>query len=72
MSLKQGWEKRKPRFFWVGCDKTFFTLPIRVSLNALFDRVYEELAYKNVGLLHGSSASHLDGNGDENWEIIND
>jgi len=43
-----------------------------VSLNALFDRVYEELAYKNVGLLHGSSASHLDGNGDENWEIIND
>src|SRR5699024_6270192 len=67
-----GMGKTEASLLWAGRDKTFFTLPIRVSLNALFDRVHDEMAYKNVGLLHGSSVSHLDENGVENWEIIND
>ncbi|SFA87748.1 CRISPR-associated endonuclease/helicase Cas3 [Lentibacillus halodurans] len=64
--------KTEASLLWAGKDKTFFTLPIRVSLNALYDRVHSDLNYKNVGLLHGTSASHLDENGDEDWEIIFD
>ncbi|MFS0612770.1 CRISPR-associated helicase Cas3' [Lederbergia ruris] len=67
-----GMGKTEASLLWAGKDKTFFTLPIRVSLNALYNRVQDEMEYPTVGLLHGSSASHLDQNGDENWEIIND
>src|SRR5699024_6357696 len=31
-----------------------------------------DMNYKSVGLLHGTSASHLDKNGEEDWEIIFD
>src|SRR5699024_12382836 len=54
-----GMGKTEASLLWAGRDKTFFTLPIRVSLNALFDRVHDEMAYNNVGLLHGCSVSHL-------------
>lgn len=67
-----GMGKTEASLLWAGKDKTFFTLPIRVSLNALFNRVYNDMNYKHVGLLHGSSASHLDDNGIENWEQIYD
>ncbi|MEN1969265.1 CRISPR-associated helicase Cas3' [Lentibacillus sp. N15] len=67
-----GMGKTEASLLWAGKDKTFFTLPIRVSLNALYNRVHDEMEYPTVGLLHGSSASHLDQNGDENWEVIND
>ncbi|WP_185959584.1 CRISPR-associated helicase Cas3' [Lentibacillus cibarius] len=67
-----GMGKTEAALLWAGEDKTFFTLPIRVSLNALYDRVRNNMNYKNVGLLHGTSASHLDENGDEDWEIIYD
>ncbi|MFD1361707.1 CRISPR-associated helicase Cas3' [Lentibacillus salinarum] len=67
-----GMGKTEASLLWAGNDKTFFTLPIRVSLNALYDRVHSDMNYKNVGLLHGTSASHLDKNGDEDWEIIFD
>lgn len=67
-----GMGKTEASLLWAGKDKTFFTLPVRISLNALFNRVYDEMNYKQVGLLHGSSASHLDESGIENWEIIYD
>ncbi|WP_164668054.1 CRISPR-associated helicase Cas3' [Virgibacillus doumboii] len=67
-----GMGKTEASLLWAGKDKTFFTLPIRVSLNALFDRVHSDINYKNVGLLHGTSASHLDKNGEEDWEVIYD
>ncbi|MFA1821702.1 CRISPR-associated helicase Cas3' [Virgibacillus oceani] len=67
-----GMGKTEASLLWAGSSKTFFTLPIRVSLNALYDRVYEEMGYSQVGLLHCSSAAHLDKKGDENWEVIFD
>ena len=67
-----GMGKTEASLLWAGKTKTFFTLPIRVSLNALFNRVHYGMGYQNAGLLHGSSASHLDENGIEQWEIIND
>lgn len=67
-----GMGKTEAALLWAGQRKTFFTLPIRVSLNSLFDRVSKQMKYNNVGLLHGSSASHLDKSGHEQWEMIND
>lgn len=67
-----GMGKTEASLLWAGREKTFFTLPIRVSLNALYERVYHEMNYKNVGLLHSSSLSHLDENGTERWDIIHD
>jgi CRISPR-associated endonuclease/helicase Cas3 len=67
-----GMGKTEAALLWAGKEKTFFTLPIRVSLNSLFERVYKDMKYTNVGLLHGSSASHLDKSGAERWEVIND
>lgn len=67
-----GMGKTEASLLWAGMDKTFFTLPIRVSLNALYNRVYYGMDYKKVGLLHGNSASHLDGSGVEDWEVIYD
>lgn len=68
-----GMGKTEAALLWAGNKKTFFTLPLRVSLNALFDRVYRNMGFTGVGLLHSSSASYLQENTDEeDWEVIYD
>lgn len=67
-----GMGKTEAALIWAGQKKTFFTVPLRVSLNALYDRVSDEMGYKNCGLLHSTSAHHLDEKGLENWEVIYD
>ena len=51
---------------WSGADKTFFTLPLRISINAIFDRIREckEIGYKHVGLLHSSAFDYLENKSD--------
>ncbi|MFC7394019.1 CRISPR-associated helicase Cas3' [Scopulibacillus cellulosilyticus] len=67
-----GMGKTEAALLWAGKKKTFFTLPLRVSLNALYDRVKDQMGFKGTGLLHSSSASHLTEKGEEDWEIIRD
>lgn len=67
-----GMGKTEAALLWAGKKKTFFTVPLRVSLNALYDRVTEKMAYENAGLLHSTSAHHLNESGRENWEVIYD
>lgn len=67
-----GMGKTEAALLWSGNKKTFFTVPLRVSLNALHDRVTKKMGYQNAGLLHSTSAHHLDESGVENWEIIHD
>jgi CRISPR-associated endonuclease/helicase Cas3 len=67
-----GMGKTEAALFWIGNRKAFFTLPLRVSINALFDRVYEKIGFKYAGLLHSTSSSYLDESGRENWEVIYD
>lgn len=67
-----GMGKTEAALIWAGKKKTFFTVPLRVSLNALFDRVSKDMGYANCGLLHSTSAHHLSDNGYENWEVIYD
>lgn len=67
-----GMGKTEAALLWAGKKKTFFTVPLRVSLNALYDRVVDEMGYQNCGLLHSTSTHHLDEKGIENWEVIYD
>ncbi len=67
-----GMGKTESALFWIDNDKSFFTLPLRVSINALFDRVSEkdDIGYEYAGLLHSTSIDHLDESGYEKWEEI--
>nr|WP_280157501.1 CRISPR-associated helicase Cas3' [Priestia aryabhattai]MDH3133857.1 CRISPR-associated helicase Cas3' [Priestia aryabhattai] len=65
-----GMGKTEAALLWASNSKTFFTLPLRVSINALFDRVYSKMNYKNVGLLHSSSMDYLTENLEEDWEVV--
>lgn len=52
--------KTEAALLWSKNSKTFFTLPIRVSINAIFDRIRDNLKYKNVGLLHSTALDYLE------------
>ncbi len=52
--------KTEAALLWSKNNKTFFTLPIRISINAIFDRIYEEIGYKNVGLLHSTALDYIE------------
>lgn len=51
--------KTEGALLWIGNNKGFFTLPLRVSLNAIYDRLKEKIKFNNdkLGLLHSESAS---------------
>ena len=72
LTAQTGMGKTEAALLWAGKKKTFFTVPLRVSLNALYDRVANGMNYNNCGLLHSTSAHHLDESGMENWEVIYD
>lgn len=40
---------------WIGNDKAFYTLPLRVSVNAMYERFEKIFSGKKVGLLHSDS-----------------
>ncbi|MTI53564.1 CRISPR-associated helicase Cas3' [Geosporobacter ferrireducens] len=76
-----GMGKTESALLWIDNDKAFFTLPLRVSINALYDRVTKKediekkedgMGYEYTGLLHSTSMDHLDEAGYENWEEIYD
>lgn len=50
--------KTEGALFWLGDDKGIFTLPLKVSINAIYDRIRDVYNYTDVGLLH--SDSHLE------------
>lgn len=65
-----GMGKTETALFWIDKDKAFFTLPLRVSINALYDRVSksDEINYNYAGLLHSTSADYLKDNGYTDFE----
>ncbi len=40
---------------WIGNDKAFYTLPLRVSVNAMYERFIKMFSEDKVALLHGDS-----------------
>ncbi|MBS2769941.1 CRISPR-associated helicase Cas3' [Anoxybacillus rupiensis] len=65
-----GMGKTESALLWIGDDKAFFTLPLRVSINAIYDRIKQKMGYDAVGLLHSTSMHYLSEKGEENWEAI--
>ncbi|OSA92434.1 UNVERIFIED_ORG: CRISPR-associated helicase/endonuclease Cas3 [Clostridium botulinum] len=51
--------KTEGALIWIGNNKGFFTLPLRVSINSIYDRVASKIKYgkDRTGLLHSNSAS---------------
>lgn len=51
--------KTEGALLWIGDNKGFFTLPLRVSLNAIYDRLKDKIQFPDnkLGLLHSESAS---------------
>lgn len=60
--------KTEAALLWSKNSKTFFTLPIRISINAIFDRIHDLIDYEHVGLLHSASIEYLEQKS-ENEEI---
>lgn len=52
--------KTEASLLWSNSDKTFFTLPLRISINAIYDRILEQLKYEHVGILHSTTLDYLE------------
>lgn len=52
--------KTEASLIWIWDSKGFITLPYRVSLNAIYDRIFQGYNYEALGLLHSASASYID------------
>lgn len=55
-----GMGKTEAALLWGKSSKAFFTLPIRVSINAIYDRIKEKIGYEDVGLLHSTALEYLE------------
>lgn len=51
--------KTEGALLWIGDNKGFFTLPLRVSLNSIYDRMKDKINFpkEKLGLLHSESIS---------------
>lgn len=49
--------KTEAALMWIGNNKGFFTLPLRVSINAIYDRIKnkENINFERTGLLHSDT-----------------
>ncbi len=66
-----GMGKTEAALLWSNSDKTFFTLPIRISINAIYDRIRNKIKYNHVGLLHSTALDYLENiNKSENYMEI--
>lgn len=55
-----GMGKTEASLLWSNGGKTFFTLPIRTSINAIYDRIKEDVGYPHIGLLHSTALDYLE------------
>lgn len=47
--------KTEGALYWIGDHKGFFTLPLRVSINSIYERVYKTIQFQEVALLHSET-----------------
>ena len=60
-----GMGKTESSLLWSKNDKTFFTLPLRISINAIYDRIIEKIKYEHIGLLHSTALEYLEEKAEE-------
>lgn len=61
--------KTEGALFWIGNNKGFFTLPLKVSINAIYDRVRDKIGFKEVALLHSDTYSEYLKRNNNNLDI---
>ena len=49
--------KTEAALLWLDGEKGFYTLPLKVSSNAIYDRIKKKYFYEDVALLHSDSMS---------------
>lgn len=64
-----GMGKTESALLWSKNDKTFFTLPLRISINAIYDRIVEQVGYKHVGLLHSTAQDYIEEKSEMKTEV---
>lgn len=47
--------KTEAALLWIDGEKSFYTLPLKVSSNAIYNRIRERYAFRDVSLLHSDS-----------------
>lgn len=58
--------KTEASLLWTGDCKGFYTLPLKVSINAIFERIRKDISYDKVALLHSDALSYqLHGQSDD-------
>jgi len=57
---------------WIGKQKALYTLPIRVSVNAMYDRFAKIFGDKNIGLLHSDSLFYSLNSLSNNFDTVKD
>jgi len=55
-----GFGKTEAALLWIGKNKGFFTLPLKVSINAIYDRLIEMYKTLNIGNEHKIGLLHSD------------
>ena len=56
--------KTEASLFWLGSSKGFYTLPLKVASNAIYERIYYNYHYPNVSLLHSDALEDIVKNND--------
>lgn len=49
--------KTEAALLWLDGEKGFYTLPLKVSSNAIYDRIREDYSYEDAALLHSDNMS---------------
>ncbi|MCI1931548.1 MAG: CRISPR-associated helicase Cas3' [Clostridia bacterium] len=72
VTASTGSGKTEGALFWAGESKLFYTLPLRVSINAIYDRITKTYDYptEKTALIHSDALSYLFMNLDENEDVI--
>lgn len=50
--------KTEAALLWIGNQKAFYTLPLKVSINAIYERIKNKVKYNKVLLLHSDAYSY--------------
>ena len=69
-----GMGKTEAGLLWIGDQKGFFILPVRTAINAIYDRVREEILQEEkleerVALLHSEALEYYNDNVDSNTKV---
>lgn len=49
--------KTEGALLWIGNDKGFFTLPLKVSINVMYNRIVDKIDFQSTGVLHSDTAA---------------